>query len=309
MEDKEQCRLKYVEGWEKKERGDGLTFGGMGHEVVEAVRLDAKPNDETVKNAVTRWIGEWRRQAKPTTEAQERIERLAGCCETLMKRYVERWRGDWTGEYDEGPSPLAFSEFVEVEDCFSVPFTFADGRQTCIRGKRDGIVRPTKDPDTEALLENKFYVKPDYDYLYETLDRNQQVLTYLWARNKASATPCLRVLYDVSRRPGQRWGAKDTMKSFLERVEKDVGDKKRADHYFTRFAVQFKREELERWEVEFLRPVMEEIRAWWEGRSAHFANSEALKSGYGKSEFYDLIVLKDESPYYRRKKAHDELYE
>jgi hypothetical protein len=129
------------------------------------------------------------------------------------------------------------------------------------------------------LFESKFKSMINEGDLLDTLSLDIQVMLYLWALSKKYDKTPSGVLYNVVRRPGLKISQKESMPQFAKRVEKDI--LKRPDWYFYRFEVAIDRQDLQRWEAEFM-AMLTEFMDWCDGKAGHYKNTNSCITKYGR---------------------------
>ena len=288
---KEQARLKYVEGWSRRGGSLALEFGSCVHWVLSQICGTAKkaPGKRKILNTLAKYELLWKEQAGIRTQKTDTdFERVLGLAEALLPRYVERWAGDWTGKYKPKNPTVAPKKWLQLEGRFKVPFMLDDGEQTFLQGMFDGVFEDKK--GRLWLFETKTKSVIERELIEDTLQFDIQVLLYLWALREVYGRTPHGVLYNVIRRPGLRQGNNEKLADFFERCRMDVEDVKRTDHYFIRWELAVEKSEIDAFEHDYLRPMLEQMRDWWDGTGPHYMNPDALTCKYGKVDMYEPIV-------------------
>ena len=287
----EQARLKYVEGWSRRGGSLALEFGSCVHWVLSQISGTAAkpPGKRKILNTLAKYEKLWKEQnGVRTQKTDEDFERVLGLAEALLPRYVERWTGDWTGKYKPRNPTVAPKKWLQLEGRFKVPFTLDDGAQTYLQGMFDGVFEDKK--GRLWLFETKTKSVIEREIIEDTLQFDIQVLLYLWALKEVYGRTPHGVLYNVIRRPGLRQGKAEKLGDFFERCRLDVEDVKRTDHYFIRWELEVEKSEIDAFENDYLRPILGQMRNWWDGTGPHYMNPDALQTKYGKADMYEPIV-------------------
>jgi len=306
------CELNYVQGWKPKHEKTALTDGRIGHYVLHWMRYrrDPLPGPDTVMWLVNQYQIDWEAELadageQATEQEQEKMRQSLEVMRVLLDRYVKRWQGDWTGEYPEGYGATWPAWWVDSELSFAVPYTFPDGAQTVIRGVWDWLFFDKK--GRLYISDVKFKARIDEDLIQDTLEFDRQVMLYLWAVMHTFDEKIGGVLYDVIRRPQLRKRQDDSIGSFVDRIRDDLDDPKRTDHYFKRYDLGITKKEIDRWQKRWLDPVMQDVRAWWEGTAPHYMNDDALQRKYGRSDYYLPLVKNVYDHHYQRSTPFSEI--
>lgn len=312
---REQTRLAFVEGWTSKMNGLPIEFGSCVHWVLEQAYGQFNDfrhyikNPTTVKNWVKEYVEnyqtDWLKKIPRASNAQvEFSEVFCGLAEAVLPTYFRRWDGDFLqGKYTFGNQTPSPAKWESLEELFQVSYTFLDGKNVPIRGRRDGVFLDGKgnrwvfDTKTKSIIRD--------DEISELLPWDLQQMLYLYVTHRSG--PVAGTVMNVVRRPGQRRGNDERLKDFLNRVAAEVCATKNFDHYFIRYVM--KGPDIKEFERNMLRGVMRDVRAWWEGDVAHYRNPSNLTSKYGKCGLYEIIVNKLYSSHYQRKAAFNELPE
>ena len=302
LECREQFALQYIEGKTPKKLNEALEFGSIFHKA-----LEHQFEHDTPVACINTICRNWKRRRLKHLNPAERkaLERLLGLARVLFPIYCKYW-----GKED------ATLKWVSRESKFAIPYTVKDppkDKTFQLRGMRDGVFKKGKD---YGLFETKTksIIRPDD--IVDQLRYDMQTLLYCLTIQHDYGVPPKKILYNVIRRPGLKQGVAP-LESYLQRVRDDV--ESRPDHYFLRFDVTLKKDDLERFCKRTLDPVLLNLDAWWSevrhtpfSRGAarlHYVNSNALIGKYGKAQMYDLLVLGKDSPYYNRSSVFPELEE
>lgn len=307
---REQTRLVYVEGWSSRAVPMAFEFGSCMHWVFEQayVKTRAVPTPEQILGWVKAYEQLWLRNVPtPTLKQLEQQELAYGMAESVLPYYFDRWEGDFTGAYRWGNNTTAPVTWHSLEEVFSLPYTFPDGKKTVLRGKRDGVFIDRR--GRFWVFDTKCRSVINHDEALETLPFDTQQMLYLYATALEMKTIPAGTIMNIVRRPGQRRGDGEELPPFLGRMRKDISNPKRYDHYFIRYEMAIGRDEIIEWKAKHLDPLMEEVRMWWEGTAPHYMNPNALLSKYGRCAMYSPIVRQDFSQCYRRQYAFNELTE
>jgi len=319
---REQTRLRYKELWTSKNDPIFREFGSCFHWLIpwSLQKQFKKPSGTaSIKRAVDSYYCLWKKQnPKLTVKKTEQMDYVLGLAEKVLPAYLKRWRGDYADQkYTMGCDVVRVKKWMSFEETWKEPYEFkvqqldALGKvitkiiQLFLRGKFDGVFIDKK--SGLWLFETKCLSVIKEDEIMELLPLDIQCMLYLLAIKLKYNKKPKGVLYNIVRRPGLRQGKTETLKQLLGRVEKDVNDPKRQDHYFKRIEMVIDWSEVEEWQRTFLDPVLKEIRAWSQGEIKTWMNPDALTSKYGRCELYHLIVHAAKQNFFQRKCVYNEL--
>jgi hypothetical protein len=304
----EEARLRYVEGWTDRRVSEALEFGNVFHYALsEFYHGKAKvPTAKRIVNVIEEYRDAWLNERKVVSSSEEEtMEKVLALAEPSLCGYVTRWAGDWDGRYKLGCATVKPKKWLASEQRFRVPFEFADGKQAYLNGMFDGVFEDAK--GGIWLLETKTKSRIDEEGIAAGLSIDRQVNLYLHALHTMYGKKVRGVLYNVVRRPGNRLGKSETLGAFSDRVGDDIVAKLGSGHHFIRWELRLSLKETAAWFNDYLVPVMDDVRAWWEGRRPHYTNPDALFTKYGKSSMFNPIVSGDFSGHFRRSRAFNEL--
>jgi hypothetical protein len=307
---REQCRLQYVEGWSSRLVPFYFEFGTAGHYVLEKAYARSKvPTESKIEEWIEEYEDMWMKLVPSPTSRQLQQQELAyGMLGALMPAYFERWEGDFTGKYPYRNNTVKPTEWHSLEERFEVPYTFADGKKTVLRGKRDGVFGDIR--KKTWVWDNKFRSMINHEEARDLLPVDLQQMLYLCATASQMAPQWpTGTLMNIVRRPGHRRGQTEELKRFLGRIKKDVSNPKKFDHNFTRYEMAISKAEIKEWKKLTLDPLMEDVRGWWEGRHPHYATHKNLTTKYGHATMYHPILKGDFTMCYRRRHVFAELAE
>lgn len=301
---REQFRLEMVEGWRNESVPLALAFGTCMHWCLERLyQANVVPADpkKWAKKRVSEFEALWKEERPGASQKQlETQERVYGLAEAVLPAYVQRWAGDFPGgEYPVQTKVAAPKKWAALETRFKVWWTFSDGKQMPIVGTRDGLFRDKR--GKLRVFDTKCRSIINEEDTIDLLPTDLQQMLYLWSVWSEFGEVPAGTTMNIVRRPGHRQGTDESLKEFCARVAKEVSDPKRYDHYFMRFQMDITLGEIESWRDNVLGPILEDFRAWWEGRAPHYLNPEALVSKYGRCAMFGKIVFNNNVGLYRRK--------
>ena len=290
---REQFRLSVIEGWKSRTEPIYFGFGTCGHWILKQAYQRAKrPGPKWLARQLNVYHKLWLRDVRaPTTRQLEQQDKIYALMERLLPQYFKRWAGDWlTDKYPRSTKVANPKKWTALEQQFTILFDFNLGGQEVvpIRGTRDGVF--TDKHRKLWVFDSKFRSVINEEDILDTLALDLQQMLYLWATWKELGICPEGCILNVVRRPGHRLGKKELLTDFYDRVGTDIADRNRWDHYFTRYQLEISEGELAAWEREQLRPVLWDIRLWWEGKTPHYMNPNALISKYGRCELFLPII-------------------
>ncbi len=292
LEDKEQTRLAYVEGYRSQYIKPAIEFGEICHWLLASIyKTNKRPGSKRVKSLLRKYEKTWFVTHRLLSEKQ-RIEmnRIFAQAEIVLLKYFEYFNGEDFGRY---------KIWIDCERYFRLAYRYPDGAKTYIKGIFDGVFEKKK---KLWLLETKTKGQIDLVTIIETLKFDLQTMLYFYHLYKLKHQTPAGILYNIIRRPGHKFTQKDTEKSFIDRVAKDVNNPKNKSHYFMRPEMYMTLSEIKDWKRDQLDPIMQEVRLWIEGVSPHYIKPNALVTKWGRCDLYQLIV-NDRVALYKRNKT------
>lgn len=286
LECREQTRLAYCELLNRKDDAYPLMYGSLIHWVLAKLSKKQNPDPAEIALEIAMYDHQYVRDTLTSEVKREQWKTLCALAQALLEGYVEHWAEDWSDK-----------DWTALEQPFATPYKYSDGKETRIRGVRDGVFRSRR--GRLWLFETKVKSRINHEQIKETLPWNLQVLLYLWSYPPPGILD--GVVYNLVRWPSIRTG------DLEKRLRKDIKD--RPTYYFHRLHQEIGTSEVKQFEEQILRPVMEEIRMWYEGKLPHYMNPHALVNVYGKSRFYDYLLYGSTHLYKRRDKVFNEIEE
>lgn len=330
---REQTRLAFVEGWSSRDVSLALEFGSCCHWILEqaysALGMTFHRTSQTygsLEQMRSQWVSEetrayhqkWLSQVDAPTQRQlQQQEFVYGLAEGVLPTYFRRWDGDFNGgKYLYNNNTVCPTRWISLEETFESLYTYPDGLQVPIRGKRDGVFVSPKggvwifDTKCRSIIKD--------EEILETLPSDLQQMLYASVTMKemlenpkkyAGRTVPTGTVMNIIRRPGQRQKSYPNLKALLEKVRSEVSNPKKFDHYFIRYQMVFDKGDIQKWKKETLDPLMLDVRGWYEGTTPHYATHRNLTTKYGKCFMYNPMVKNDFSQCYRRSVPFNELQE
>jgi len=297
MECKQKARI-FLQGYSSKYTSMALTYGTIGHAVLESVYQDIQsgalslfPLPEDIKHYITHVEKLWRKEnPRADKSALEYLEHSLLLAEATLPKYFEYWSKD-----------LKKMKWLNLEQGFKIPFETRDGRKVFIRGKMDGVFEMNK---KTWLFESKFKSQIVEANLVDTLSYDLQVLLYSWALYKLTGKVPAGVLYNIVRRSGMKQGAKETVGQYIERCKKDI--EKRPEYYFLRLEISLTKGDIVMFEEE-LNDIVTDFLNWWEGKSGHYKNTGMCIGKYGQCRYLPICSANNYNACAKREKVFNEL--
>jgi hypothetical protein len=316
---REQVRINYVEGWKSRNPAYYFEFGTCAHWMLEQcyrgrylpssfAKVDWRDLSTEYDKRI--WVPANPMPTQKQTEDQRRIYRTL---ELMMPSYWARWDGDMNGgKYSMGNTTAPPVKWEHLEQQFNVPYRYPaePGKVATpnidampLVGRRDGVFRDKV--GKLWVLDTKCKSVINHEDIMSTLQFDLQQMFYAYVTQIEFGEPVEGIIMNIIRRPALRQKKTEDLDQLIERTGEDVAA--RMDEYFCRYQMKFKPGEVDKWAASTLAALMHEMREWWEGRSAHYMNPNALTTKYGKADAYDMIVNGSVGMYARRKRAHPEL--
>ena len=296
-----QCRKKAklsCEGWSSKYASMGLTYGTIGHAILEAVYTDVQsrklkdvPTVQQIRKYVNHVEDIWNKEnPRADKKALEYLQLSCLIAEATMPLYFEYWVKD-----------LKEIKWMHLEHEFKIPYTTSTGLKTILRGKMDGVFA---NPKKVWLFESKFKSRVDEGDLMDTLSFDFQVLFYLYALMELHKVQPAGFLYNVVRRIGLKQGAKETITQFAERCIEDI--RERPEFYFIRREVSIGSDEMKEFVVE-LDGLIIDFHNWANGKAYSYKNTNSCLDKYGRCTFLNICSGQGYGAYTKREHMFREL--
>ena len=298
-----QAQLEYVDGWTPHTQSDAILFGNVVHYVLQFAYADDRPKPGNIAALIRGYEDILYKDGEPSSEVLEKNEIIFGQAQALLECYFIKYQNDWEANW------------LFTEKVFEVPYHFASGEHTFLRGKIDGaLVLQGKDNKPKLwFMDHKTTSRPDIDNLLTLLPVDFQVWFYLFCISQSPDFAGKKItgfMYNMIRRPSLRRTPKDTtITDFVERCRMDIVN--RMDHYFTRIYLRITREEIIHWKETQLDPIMRDMRVWVKSKykwPSYFSPS-ALKTVYGLAPMAKAIANNDYTGLYKRSTVFQELEE
>lgn len=266
---KYQCYLEYCEGWQSKKLPMWFNFGHHVHYILENVYTDFKaPTVGDIHDLLRRYQGinfpdPDNEQLRENQLIFESVSRLI---QTYFFHYNKEFKNNW----------------LHTEKVFKIPF-----EDTYLTGRFDGIF---EDESGELwLIDHKCLSIVDEDSLIASLPFDLQVNLYLYAATESFGRFPSGLIYNIIRRPGDRMKDNESPTKFADRIMLKVLGK--LDYYFIRIPLRRDPLELKDWIQNQLRPIISEIREWYNnGCFPRYVTPQALVGKYGRCSTFGLIT-------------------
>lgn len=287
---KEKAKLAYIDGYERMTGNKkAMRFGDFFHKCLEI------HNGKNAKDTVKKVLKQWQKGSegfRAGDQLHQAYEEAAGKAEALLVAYQDFWKKD-----DSKRKWIAREQYFRQSYC---------GVDLC--GLRDGVFLDKS--KGIWLLETKTAARIDIKMKTELLAMDIQTMMYLisLALQFPAKKHLIRgVVYNVVRKPQlkQRLNPTKTkpvpeeLHEYLKRCTDDIND--RPEFYFNRIENACGIEQALQWGQEVLKPVLEEVKQWAEGKSAHYKNPISCQDKYGLCDFF-AVCARNETKGLRVKK-------
>lgn len=307
---REQFSLEYLHGHTKRGFESPLEFGTVIHLALERV-AEVGTGHTTAESLICEICESYHNARYPQLKGrldQDTMRKTLTAAEAVFPLYHKH-----VAEDDEK------QKWVAREQLFNIPYEFpiASGlgsAKITLRGMRDGTYR-TNRKGCLGLFETKTKGQIDDNAIAAGLRADLQTMFYLHTLWLEYGECPKEVLYNVIRRPGQKFLDRDNYASFKTRIKEDI--EKRPDYYFRRWEVNVLQSDLETFRRTVLDPALGVMLQWWESiknhpfdrfqSPYHFVNLSALYTKYGPARMYGLMVLGKAWDYYTRSSVFPEL--
>lgn len=292
---REQARLKYLDGWAATLDSEPILFGDCFHFL-----LEQSPTIERPVTLTRNWIAHKKAEAvKLSAAQQDTLTEIAAIAAVVAKHYPTHWQ-----RRDKNIHWIAQERVFKTSiSGFLAPIPITGRMDGVLYDKRGGL----------WLFETKTKKRIDEDGLQESLPFNLQNLLYCWALRNISGVCPEGILYNVVRRPGIYRRKNEELGDYCTRVSDDI--LARPDDYYYTWQVSLLPGDLDAFERDFLRPVLENVEFWYnslqdigvEGNPHHYLTPGALLTPFGRSSMFDLVTQKRTRGFHRREVPFPEL--
>lgn len=295
----QKAHYKMIEGLELKMKDRALEFGSFFHEALDKVysqRMIGNPDDEEVLQELYETTKE--RLEDADVKDQQEFEINYGVCKVTLERYFQKWAKDK-------------QNFIAIEQVFEFPYRLRDGTVIAIKGKFDGVFRDKK--GKLWLFETKTKSQIDGNHIVQKMDFELQVMIYLMALKHVYGETPVGVLYNLIRRPQQRFSGTFQRKpegvvDFIKRVDADIVSN--MDKYFIRYPISVTQDAVETYKTTDLDYIIERLYEWQQGGISSFRNSNACSMWNRPCEYLPLCGSDDmfaKGRYSKRERVFPEL--
>lgn len=287
------CRLRYVDGWAPKIEPIYFRFGHTFHHILQHAYLNKtlySPSE--IREKALEHLDNWERTqvehffgVNPKQKAEN--EYIALMAEKVLTLYFQYHFEDMTR-----------FQWLDTESEFKISYN-----GTFLRGMIDGMYF---DNGNLFLMDHKCLSVFNADDLVGILPHDTQVNLYVYAAYKLTGKFPKALVYNIIRRSRLRQGKDESSPQYVRRICQDIVE--RPKYYFVRITIPLSIKEVHEWLTKQFAALLAEIYNWEQGGYSPYPyNEDALITKYGKSDFYDLIVNGNTSPYFQRKKVFPEL--
>lgn len=301
----EMMKLSYIRGLTPIRLSGSLAFGTLIHEALDRVyslfRERQLVNKESLPGmAVTTYLNRQLEQIEASdrqkviqalqgdVEAFYELENNHGIAKVVLNSYFKQWASDYYSH-----------KWESLEQRFEVSVTSPVTQNVIpIRGKFDGTYRA--DNGKLWLFETKTSSRIEENNISECLHYELQVGMYVWAMKQIYGEVPAGVCYNIIRNPSLKQTKAESLKQFHARIEADV--KQRPAHYFIRYEVSILPDEMERFEEEFFRLLLQ-LESWYNG-GFHYRNSGSCQTKYGSCRYFPICSRED----YTKFRAKDTVF-
>ena len=259
--------LGYRQGWSSLTTSNAITFGTLFHACLEKY-YQAKDSD--IPKLITDCLQEYKesvtKERQWTVEDAENHALNEGFIRSVLPKYVDNYKDKDAGKQ---------YSFVEKEFNVEIMGIRCRGKMDRVETNKDGAIWVV-DTKTKSRIDPNIQDRLSYD---------PQVMLYILAYQTITGKLPAGFMLDIIQRPALRRGKEETLQHFVERVKKDVDES-----YFARIQWRLDPKEFEVWKEEF-RQMVQEFKAWAEGRSATYRNPASCETRYGTCKFVKVCGL------------------
>jgi len=287
------CRQEtalWMQGLEPLRTTQGLQFGTVAHILLEKIYSKAhQPSRDEIFKAMESaehlYLKE--RGGRISAEEEEFLQMTMVLLESVMPSYFVHHKKDF-GKV----------KWAELEQKFKVASPI-DGIDMV--GRIDGAFWIGKEL---WLRENKTKSRIEEDILTDSLTFDFQNSFYNYALYQKYCAWPKGVLYDITRRPGEKQKQGESLVQFRRRVEERVQSE--PEHYFLRYEISIPKVERERFIMEVTH-IIKEFRDWVEGILPTYRNTSSCIQRFGPCRFLPVCANNEMNLYRKREELFPEL--
>ena len=268
-----QCYLRYIVGWVPREMSMAIHFGQAFHFAMEHSYSEGHPRE------VTKAIKLYEKTVDQRTRAKQEFQKFMGMAAVTAEEYFRFYTDDFRNTWEL------------LEDRFSVPYEYPDGKTILVNGIIDGAFWDSRKEPDFWVMDTKTSSRPDADFILRTFSANLQINLYAWAAYKRTGRVPKGAFINNVRRSEIYQRNDERLAVFLKRLREDI--RKRPTFYFERPPYLFTEGELLEWKENQLDPIMADFREWTENDFPRYANPAALKYGNKISDYADAVCNGD----------------
>lgn len=286
---REQFRFRIIEGYYSKTSPEAPLFGSFGHWVLRrAYSSPKRPKGSQILDWLEEYFKIWKKNnPKPSQSQLAVVDLIMAKHRALLPAYFIHYAGDFRGEkYAERYKLAVPDQWIQVEKRSEMAIKIPDGRTVVVVMHRDGVFLTSR--RKPFVFDSKFMSRINPADLSETLPFNIQFLNYSLGWFKDTKT-VPGVILNVGRRPGLKLSEKENWADYVTRTQKHIKEKG-SKYYFLRFQLELLKSDLVEYEEKFLKPVLQDIVDWCEGKGQHYPNWFNLITKYGRCEMFMPIT-------------------
>lgn len=287
LECRERFRLRVIRGLRAADKfNHAPDYGHMWHICEEAWAANARSEKWQFPEQFFKPLSDYVKELQRRYPLQqEQILHWANVCRTQFPIYVDYW-----AKHKDVKSKTPILQ----EQTFEVPYELPSGRVVKLRGKWDSVDLIGKGKNAGVWLqENKTKGEINEEQMQRQMDFDLQTMFYMvalqnievgwdnWTKKVVGkATPLRGVYYNIVRRPlsggkgsikplaGKTYKKKkdvppESMEHFYARLGKIISDG--PEFFFMRWQVIIGPADIERFKVQFLNPILEQLCDWYDG--------------------------------------------
>lgn len=313
---REQTRLSLVLGWQRKVEPIYFAFGTCMHWLLKGAYLQKnKPSTGWFNKNLAAYQELWHKEIGRATKKQiAEQEKVYALIRAVFPAYLRHWAGDWNdGKYPHTVNFKRPRQWVALEEDFHVALEWGEVAPRVripVSGQRDAVFLDRL--DKLWVMDTKCYSIIQPENIQASMEWDIQLLLYAWAlwqeqklKPKGKRKKIGGIMFNVVRRPGHVLRVDESLKVFTGRVTEEIWNSKDRSHFFSRFPFPLNERMLQKWETEWLRPVVLDLLAWFKGKTQHYLNPLTLITKYGRCALFDAILHNDFSDCFQRKEVFE----
>lgn len=243
----EQRFVYAVNKWKPKKSSSALVFGSLIHELLDKTyTLYDRHKKIALSTQIDNWIELFFEEEKVVGIQPDEIEFMKTKAYIMITNYILHWKADFGGKKFE---QIEKTDSVMLDAGKEIENDNTHDIDVLFRFKKDGLYLDKQ--HDRWIMESKCYSRIEEEVMAKTLLMDFQNLTYTLTEIELNQKPVKGVLRNILRNPGNKLNATDNLKTFADRLDKEM--KKKPDYYFMRYEIPYSKKDIETFKQSFFK--------------------------------------------------------